>query len=233
MPWRINGEPFRVDPHYRHMFGQNYEPAVAAFLRQRVRPGDICFDVGANVGVYVLQLGRWTSDSGTIVAFEPNPSARRVLERHVAMNDLSKRVVIVDSAIADRASERQLYSHGVDGMARLEHPNVRLAGGASGQAVGVVSLDAFVAATGLEPKWIIMDIEGFEIQALLGAKELIRRLNGHLGWVIEFHPQAWPSVGTPREALENLLSELNLRLRPLTGQADPLAEYGHVFLSSV
>jgi FkbM family methyltransferase len=231
VPWRVNGEQFRIDPHFRHMFGHTYESAVASFLRDRVRSGDVCFDIGANVGVYVLQLARWTADRGKVVAFEPNAAARRVLERHVALNGLTERVVTVDCAVAEVAGDRLLYSLGENGMARLESPSAQLAARATGHWVPVTSLDDFVGRTGIEPRWIVMDIEGFEIQALLGARDLIRRLRGRLGWVVEMHPQAWPSIGTSRAVLEALLLELGMTLRPLTGQADPLAEYGHVFIS--
>jgi methyltransferase, FkbM family len=231
VPWSVNGDIYRIDPRFRHMFGHTYESAVASFLRQNVRPGDVCFDIGANVGVYVLQLGRWTSETGKVVAFEPNPAARRVLERHVTLNGLAQRVTTVDCAIADTPGDRLLYSVGENGMARLESPSAQLASSATGLPVSVTSLDAFVSRTGLEPRWIVMDIEGFEVQALLGARSLIRRLRGRLGWVVEMHPGAWPSIGVSRDILESLISELGLTLRPLTGQEDALAEYGHVLIS--
>ena len=39
IPWNINGETFRIDPRYRPLMGHNYEPAVAAFLRERIKIG--------------------------------------------------------------------------------------------------------------------------------------------------------------------------------------------------
>jgi hypothetical protein len=47
-------------PHYRNRMGHDYDASVSIFLSQRVTPGAICFDVGANVGVYVysLRIGR-------------------------------------------------------------------------------------------------------------------------------------------------------------------------------
>src|SRR5882762_3437602 len=73
IPWAINGVTYRVDPHYRDRLGQNYDAPVAAFLRERVKPGALCLDVGANVGVYVLQFAHWSAPTGRVVAFEPNP----------------------------------------------------------------------------------------------------------------------------------------------------------------
>ncbi len=48
--------------------------------------------------------------------------------------------------------------------------------------------------------------------------------------VVEMHPNAWSVAGTDRATLEGLLEACRLRVVPLTGQRDPLAEYGHVGL---
>jgi len=231
VPWEVNGETYRIDSRYRHMFGPDYEAAVARFLQHRVRPGDVIFDVGANVGVYVLQLARWTSGDCRIVAFEPNPAARVVLERHLAMNALSDRVLVVPSAVSDQSGAEILWSSGEDGMARLGRPNALLREGIEGHKVSVTTLDDFVASTRTDPRWILMDIEGFEVSALRGARGLIDRLKGKLDLVVELHPRLWDGVGTPRAEFEKLLSELRLNIEPITGQEDPLAEYGHVLLS--
>src|SRR5437867_2204323 len=68
--WRINGVTYRIDPHYRHQLGAEYDAPVAAFLRSHLKPGAVCLDIGANVGVYVLQFAHWTAPSGRVIAFE-------------------------------------------------------------------------------------------------------------------------------------------------------------------
>ena len=73
VPWDINGVTFQIDPHQRQRIGHDYEALVARFLHQAVKPGDVCFDVGANVGAYALQRVHWTGSAGRVIAFEPNP----------------------------------------------------------------------------------------------------------------------------------------------------------------
>jgi hypothetical protein len=53
--------------------GKNYDSDIAGFLRGKVAPGAVCFDVGANLGAYVLQFAELSKPNGTVVAFEPNP----------------------------------------------------------------------------------------------------------------------------------------------------------------
>lgn len=231
IPWAINGVTYRVDPHYRHRLGQNYDAPVAAFLRERVKPGALCLDVGANVGVYVLQFAHWSGPSGRVVAFEPNPSARVVLENHVRMNGLAERVLIVPAAVGERSGEDILYAAEADGMSRLGEPNQALAGSVSEITVPLVTLDEYCEANALKPDWLFLDIEGFEIAALAGARELIRRRQGEMGIIVEMHPNVWNSANTTRARAESLLDELGLRPVALTGQSDPLGEHGLVHLS--
>ena len=130
IPCTINGVEFRRDPRCRQYYPGNfdYEPAVAAYLRAMLKPGQICFDVGANVGYYILQFAYWTHPSGRVVAFEPNPGPRNVLERQIAVNRLTDRVEVVAAAAADRSGEASLYlpaedRQGLDGVSRLGSPD--------------------------------------------------------------------------------------------------------------
>jgi len=231
IPWPINGVMYRVDPHQRHRLGQNYDAPVAAFLSQQVKPGSLCFDVGANVGVYVLQFAHWSGPTGQVVAFEPNPSACSILQKHVRMNGLVQRVRIVPSAVGETSGEQILYAAEADGMSRLGEPNRALAGKVSEITVPVVTLDEYCSSERLQPDWLFIDIEGFEIAALFGARELVQSRRGELGIIVEMHPNVWSSANTTRARTEDLLADLGLCALPLTGQSDPLGDYGLVHLA--
>jgi FkbM family methyltransferase len=233
IPWTINGVNYRIDPHYRHRMGSQYDSPVAAFLRERIRPGALCFDVGANVGVYVLQLAHWSGPNGKVVAFEPNPVAREVLKRHVKMNELSARVTIVPAAVGAENGEAVLYAAGVAGMSRLGAANEAIADQVSEITVPVVTLDEYYRSQDLLPDWLFIDIEGFEIAALSGARELIKERGRDMNIVVEMHPNVWLSADTTRARAEALLAELKLRAVALMGQSDPLGEHGLVHLQHV
>lgn len=230
IPWEINGVTYRIDPHYRHMLWRDYDAKVASFLSEHVKPGALCLDVGANVGVYVLQFAHWSSPSGQVIAFEPNPEARVILQKHVLMNELQARVRIVPSAVGEIDGRGILYAVGVDGMSRLGSPNKALAGSAREINVPILTLDEYCRTEKLEPDWLFMDIEGFEIAALNGARALIESRRSKLGIIVEMHPSVWDSANTTRARAESLLEDLRLTAVPLTGQSDPLSDYGLVHL---
>jgi hypothetical protein len=99
--------------------------------------------------------------------------------------------------------------------------------------VQIVTLDEYCRTARVQPDWLLIDIEGFEIAALEGASATIRSRGRDLGIVVEMHPNAWGSARTTRERAESVLRELGRRPVPLTGQSDPLADHGLVFLEHV
>ncbi len=231
IPWTVNGVSYRIDPRHRQRFGQHYEAEAAAFLAGRITPGMTCFDVGANVGAYVLQLARWSSPTGRVVAFEPNAGAREVLARHIAWNALEDRVQVVAAAVSAEPGELVLYAAGADGMSRLAAANNALVNTAAATRVPVTSIDAYCRESGLHPDVILIDIEGFEIEALRGARATIASRAPII--VIEMHPNVWASSNASREQADALLKQLHLRPVALSGQKDALADHGQVYLEPV
>jgi FkbM family methyltransferase len=226
-PWPINGEPFLIDARFRSRLGRDYEAEVAAYLRPRVRPGDVCLDVGANVGAYALQLARWTSPGGTVIAFEPNPAAAAVLRRHLRMNSLETAVSVVPSAVGAAEGEAVLHAMDADGMSRLASENPLLRARTSPVSVPVTTLDTYCDTYAVQPAWLVVDVEGAENSVLEGARALIAR--GSLrGIVVEFHPDSWPATGV--DDMRALLADLRLGAVPLTGQHDIFTTHGAVAL---
>jgi FkbM family methyltransferase len=231
IPWRINGVEYRVDPHHRHRLGHEYDVPVASLLAELIQPGWVCIDVGANVGVYVLQLAHWSGPDGHVVAFEPNPEARKVLQRHIQWNGFAERVRVEPCAVSDaRHGRATLYRAGADGMSRLGEPNQALGSSAVALEVDAVTIDDYCSSTRLQPNLLLLDIEGFEIAALSSARKLIQERGKDLEIIVEMHPGVWPSAATTRSRAELLFSELGRRPVPLTGQSDPFGDYGTIRL---
>lgn len=230
IPWTINGAEFRISPFYRQRMGSIYDPEVAAYLSKHVRPGSVCLDVGANVGVYVLQCARWTGPRGRVVAFEPNPVSADALAGHVRMNGYDGYVQIVRAAIADRQGTQTFHMAGADGMSRLGAPNPKIDALTTAVTVPVTTIDAFCGEHALRPDWLLIDVEGFEFAALSGARETLASLGGTLGIIVEMHPDAWSVAGWDRRSAEALLDELRLEAVSFAGARDPLGAYGHVLL---
>ncbi len=229
MPVVVNEFTFNVDPSVRFLFTRSYDPEIASILDRSLKPGMCCWNVGANVGIHTLQLAEKVGPTGTVVAFEPNPHAAALLRRNVEFNNYAGRVTIVQAAVGEVEGTTDFFVAGFDGMGRAQRPNPLLGEKTSRVSVPVVTLDTFVKSQRRRPDCIVMDIEGWEIAALRGARTLLASQPSPL-WVIELHPDAWQWSGHSREDLETLLRECGVSAKPVSGQGDPLSQYGHVLL---
>jgi len=179
IPFTINGVEFRRDPRCRDRFPDEfvYEAPVADLLRNRIGPGQLCFDVGANVGYYVLQLAYWSHPGGKVVAFEPNPEARVILEKHVRLNGFADDVNVVPAAVGALAGTATLYTpgenSGLDGISRLGSPIDLIARSARKVTTPVVTLDEYCEANE-SIRWITSH---------LGVVPVINYTGGDRGWI--------------------------------------------------
>lgn len=230
LAWEINGVACRIDPRFRAELARTYDAHLAALLRDKVKPGQTCLDVGANIGAWVIQFAHLVGPTGRVVAFEPNPGARAVLERHVALNHTGGVVRVVPVAVGAEAGEVTFFAAGSDGMSRIGSPNPGLAEASRPIPVPVVALGPWCGENGVVPDWMLIDVEGFEGHVLAGAADLIRGRGAALGIVVEMHPTLWPASGTSADEVRARIAAVGRRAVPLSGQADPFADYGHVLL---
>lgn len=227
--WEVApGTVLRLDPRCRWIRHPDYEARVVEYLRERVRPGDCCIDVGAHVGFYVLQMALWTGPRGRVIAFEPNPAARAVLEANVRLNALPADIRVEAAAAGSSAGTARLFHAAVaSGVSRLGSPNPDAAADTAHVDVAVTTLDEYCAATGVTPNWVLIDTEGFELEVLRGASRVIAASSARV--VIEMHPQLWDDRETG-PAIARFAAAHGRRVVPLTGQRDPLIDYGTVVL---
>jgi FkbM family methyltransferase len=230
--WQVTPDTvLRIDPRCRWIRHRDYEAPVVEYLRNRVRPGDCCIDIGAHVGFYVLQMALWAGPRGRVIGFEPNPTARQVLLNNVRLNRLPARVRIEAAALGSCAGTAPLFhSSGTSGLSRLGAPNPDVPHESDHVDVPVTTLDEYCAANGVTPDWILIDTEGVELDVLRGAVRTIGASRAPV--VVEMHAPLWDNPETGA-AIRSLSESCGRSLIPLTGQRDPLREYGCVAIEPV
>jgi FkbM family methyltransferase len=206
------------------------ERVVIDYIRHRLPESAVCFVLGANAGLYVLQLAHMVGPKGRVVAFEPNPTTVDVLNRHVAMNGFTGRVTVVPAAVGRVQGSATLFAGVHSMLSRLGDRAPDMEEKPFDVEVPVTTLDAFCTAERLRPDWITMDIEGFEFAALEGARETFRSAGRPLGITAEFHLELWHLSGYDAAGGRRLIADLGFDARPLTGQADLLGDFGLVAL---
>lgn len=213
------GETLRVLPEFRHM---GWNPVEYAAFRAAAAPGGVALDVGANVGAYALLMGGWMRPGGRVYAFEPSSRAFEGLQAHVALNGLGDVVHPVRAAVSDREGRAALAAEGHHGTSRLAPGE----GGEGTEVVETVTIDEFCAREHIVPTLIKIDVEGWELEALRGARATIARGDPSLALFVEMHPTAWRERGLSADDIRAELAAQGLRAVPLRPVADPWALEG-------
>jgi FkbM family methyltransferase len=229
--WHVDDTTtLRIDPRCRWIRNPSYEADVAAYLKAGIKPGHACIDVGAHVGFYAMQMALWTAPGGRVVAFEPNPTARAVLQANIALNRMTDRVTIEPSAAGAAAGTADLF-HGDDttGLSRLDAPNADSASAAPIR-VPVITLDEYCTTHRLTPDWILVDAEGADLAVLQGAAGLLRDTAVQV--VVEMHASLWDPRHTTPATFEAFLASCGRKAIPITGQQNPFGDYGTVALAN-
>jgi FkbM family methyltransferase len=168
------------------------QEAEDSFL-EHMHPGDVVYDLGANIGWYSLLAARRVGPSGQVIAFEPSVTNAAYVAWNAAGNRFAN-VSVVPAAVSDRdgwamfldkgSLEGRLDKDDDEAQARRRAARKRHVRGRT--AVPVLTLDGWIAATEQPaPTLIKMDIEGAEIGALRGMSETLRSAGPTL--IIEPH----------------------------------------------
>ena len=155
------------------LYGEYMEGEVALF-RQILRPGDHVLSAGGNIGVHLIPLSQIVGPEGRVVTFEPQEFIReKLLMPNLEMNGCANVAVWPDAL---GAAEGEAYFSELDytmpnnfgGMELRESGPVR---------TRVVPIDMFEYQ---RLDMLMLDVEGFELPALFGAKETIKRCRPYL-----------------------------------------------------
>ncbi|MFZ1744757.1 MAG: FkbM family methyltransferase [Nitrospirales bacterium] len=102
-----------VDPRDRFIAPKlimdgGFEQREIEVLCSFINPGDVVFDVGANIGLYTLPMSRAVGANGTVVSFEPDPDNLRILKHNIAANNCNN-VLVMPFALGTEDGEMDLY----------------------------------------------------------------------------------------------------------------------------
>ncbi|MFW6078443.1 MAG: FkbM family methyltransferase [Gemmatimonadota bacterium] len=183
------------------VLGGSYEPEQTRRFEASVLPGGTVLDIGAHVGYYTLLASDLVGDTGTVWAFEPNPRNARFLRRHVEINRCGN-VRIVEAAVSDRGGAARFAAGSGSGTGRLAD--------AGALEVRTVRLDEYCARHGIAPSVLKIDVEGGELAALRGARDLLSR-----GRPVLFLSTHGADV---HRACTALLRSLGYEMRPIVGE---------------
>jgi FkbM family methyltransferase len=199
-------------------------------------PGDVLFDVGANIGLYSIYAG---SRGINVVAFEPESQNQALVQQNIFLNGLADRIKCLAVAMSDRQGVDYLYlsrfraGESMHNFGAAEDWQQRPFAAPFRQGIVSFSLDAFLEFQPEPfPTHIKIDVDGIEAKVIRGAARTLRdpRLKSLL---VEFDGGSADDVAAIAE-VERAGFRLLHRKRSPTFNVEKFPElYNYVFVRSV
>lgn len=190
--------------------GAGGETQVLQAILSVLKPGDVAYDVGANVGLYSLLMAKAVGERGQVVAFEPEPHCYATLVENARLNRLAN-VLAVPLALGDRPGRARLAQDGTLNSFRVVELRQEADAAPREQATEVTDGDSYVRRQRLPvPRVVKIDVEGYEFQVLLGLRDTL----SHPACKVvccEVHPKLLPPDSDP-EAVVSLVESLGFPL---------------------
>lgn len=160
--------------HSRSIVRGQLEVPVQEALRRHLAPGDVFYDVGANVGFFSLIAARLVGPQGRVVAFEPVPANALAIRRNAAGNGFGG-IDVLERAVFSASGRETVLLPGDTSWAHLEATG-RHADTRASLSVEAVALDDLVGRREAPPPRVVkIDTEGAEIGVLEGMGEVLAR----------------------------------------------------------
>ena len=138
-----------------------YEPDSIKFIQQHLPENGIFIDIGANIGVFSINIAQCLSINGKVIAIEASPNIFSYLQENISLNSLTN-IKPLQLAVTNRDEAA---------VAFYEAPNEKFGMGSLGAQfsnppikVRTKTLDSILKDEKIERISLIkIDIEGYEL----------------------------------------------------------------------
>lgn len=164
-----------------------WEPETTKLIKEHVKPGMTCVDVGASIGYFTLLFSRQVGSAGHVISIEPTDFQQPYLLKNIVMNGYEDRVEV--HAVGAWDKEETLM------MPRNAPPYVQ---------TNVLCMPVDDIVRGRKVDFIKIDVDGPEPKVLKGLIKTFEN-NPQLKMIVEYYPQYIRGAGCdPAEFMEIL-----------------------------
>ena len=210
-----NYGPFKLNANFMFSnfqdWGAGHNNGFVATV-EACREKDCVLDVGGHIGLVSLPISKVLRPGGRLITFEPSSANLRYLKQHLSVNNCDN-VTVVECLVGKKNGHVKFFEQ-KDAELYSEVTRTQL------------SIDSYCAEHAIIPQIIKMDIEGAEVDALKGAKEILISCKPIV--FLSVHPREIELMGTTLDELQRFLQEINYSISEINGapvKSFRLAEY--------
>lgn len=202
----------RLRRHRYHLWEHplSADQTLVSMFARVIRPGDVVYDVGANIGLFTRVFIHWFG-ARYVVAFEPMTGNLDLLRDNVALGSLQPQVDVTPVALSDHDGIEELQiddmmsgsavlnsvSHGAPSSGRAKYGLPPAT-----ERVTVQTLSTFLSThspTPPKPDVMKIDTEGAEVIILQGARAPLLDLKPRLAIALHGQDKALGTLSTLQE----------------------------------
>ena len=185
----------------------NFKEKQRERLYSLVNEGDVVLDVGTNIGEMLLHFARMVGERGFVFGFEPDKTNFMNAQKNISLNDFEN-IHVFNKGVSDKKETQKLYrvdEHNL-GMNRILN-DAEAVKYADFSTIETDTLDRIIFENKIEKVEVIkIDIEGYEMHALRGARDVLEKFRPRL--FIEVGYTRLLNLGTSPAELVSYLRDL-------------------------
>lgn len=169
---------------YDSPFGDLLYPLKGYLKNYEIKEGDYVVDAGAYIGTFAIYVAKIVGDKGRVIAFEPDKSNFNKLLKNIKLNDVNN-IIAINKGLWNknetlkfdrRKSKSSMMVECMDNKTQGEVVDYKF-----------VKLDDELKKIGINKiDFIKMDIEGAEIEAVKGCRDILNNNNVNLA-IASYH----------------------------------------------
>ena len=191
--YRFSCENLREYSRCSKMFVK--EPGTCEWISEEMKPGQVFYDIGANIGVYTILAAYHVGDAGKVFAFEPHSANFSSLLNNIVLNKLTGIVCPCNFALNDeqgffrfdycsaeagQSSSQLVPDH--ENFDRVNLPEIS-------ELKQAVSVDNLIVSREFpKPHHIKIDVDGNELRILRGMSGLLDSPERPISIQVEISP---------------------------------------------
>ena len=153
----------------------SYEKEAFFLLNDHLQLDDVVFDIGANLGYFSMYFSK-KSNLGRIYSFEPIPQSKKLLDKHLEINNISN---VSTFQLGVSATEAEIeFTNSKNLAANTYKRESPIFEKTSKLLVKTTTIDEFVKSEKINRlDFLKIDVEGAELDVLNGAKTTLKEFS--------------------------------------------------------